>query len=125
MEGPMNDNNGMRLEKFFHRVVVGISAALIVYAVVLAFTMVYDANVKHAPVGDQAFLDLVAEQNEAEEAFPQMHPVPAFDLPAGEPTNDVTDVNASTHENPEEAAPSPGADLQGQADEPKEPDAAP
>ncbi|MBK6895049.1 MAG: hypothetical protein IPH06_00460 [Alphaproteobacteria bacterium] len=78
MERPVNDNNGMRMEKFFHRVVVGVSAALILYGVILAGTMIYSARQEQAPVGDADFQALVAEQQGEDEPFPQMHPVPEF-----------------------------------------------
>ncbi len=86
----------MRLERFFYRVVVGVSAALILYGIVLAGTMIYSARQEQAPAGDADFQALVAEQQGEDEPFPQMHPVPEFipkdqDLPSE--TTDVGKVS--------------------------------
>ncbi len=121
----MNDNNGMRLEKFFHRVVVGVSAALILYGVVLAGTMIYGARQVQTPPVDAEFLELIAEQNDAEQAFPQMHPVPEFGHQAGEPLPGEPDIKASGDQPSEPILPASGSDQQGQAGEQGAPEAAP
>lgn len=86
----------MRLERFFYRVVVGVSAALILYGIVLAGTMIYSARQEQAPAGDADFQALVAEQQGEDEPLPQMHPVPEF---VGNPNDQLTqDMNELAEE---------------------------
>lgn len=101
----MNDNNGMRLEKFFHRVVVGVSAALILYGVVLAGTMIYGARQGHTPPGDADFRQLVAEQQGQEEPLPLLHPVPEFKGDGqAYPPSATTDMSAVPEEKRDDLA---------------------
>ena len=100
MERAMNDNSNMRVEKFFHRLVVGISAALILYGIILAGTMVYGTyQSQHKVPGDPNFQALVDEQNSQDEAFPQMHAVPVFgNAKTGGDVSALTNMNAVSEE---------------------------